>query len=177
MSLFDKISTLKYERRKRRQEKRLEKFNRRQEVYDNAYKKEKQKSDFKSLLSRLKFETYTKRAVGLVLGVALLDLQLTYVLAFFGKDQIAETLSIQICVTILGTLVVYMIRAYADTRAEKRDEMIREGLITPGRTGLDQIIKNKVQDVIVGSGVSEHVEAVSKTDMEPENPEDSEACG
>ena len=36
--------------------------------------------------------TFSKKAVTLILAVSLIDLQLSYVLAFMGKEQIAETL-------------------------------------------------------------------------------------
>ena len=174
MGLVKKISSIRYERRKRKQEKELEKFNHRQEELDCMYKKEKQKSDFKSLLSRLKFETYTKRLVGVVVIVSLIDLQLSYVLAFLDKTQIAETLSNQICVTLLGTILVYVIRAHFDTKAEKKDELIKAGYIVNNKTtmNLDSIIKEKVQEIIDNSGLSTHINTEEM--FETENPEDSD---
>lgn len=180
MGLKNKISTYKYNRRKRKQEKEQEEFSNRQEKLDNLYRKEKQKSDFKTLLSRLKFETYTKRLVGIVVFISLIDLQISYVLAFFGKDQIAESLSIQICITLLGTILVYIIRAYFDTKAEKRDEMIKSGLIVDKNTNVisDEVLKNKIQEIINNSGLGEHIniEDVINT-SETENPDDSKHCG
>lgn len=180
MGLIKKISDFKYERRKRKQEKELEKFNHRQEEYDNMYKKEKQKSDFKTLLARLKFETYTKRLVGIIVLICLIDLQLSYVLAFMGKDQIAESLSIQICITILGTALIYMIRAYLDTKAEKHDEMVKSGLIVDKKSTIipAELIHSKVQEIISNSGLAEYIntEDVAPT-IETENPEDSNFYG
>ena len=40
-----------------------------------------------------KLKTFTKRAVKAILFIALLDLQLSYLLAFLGREQIAENLS------------------------------------------------------------------------------------
>lgn len=178
MGIIKKISSFKYERRKRKQEKELEKFNHRQEELDNMYKKEKQKSDFKTLLSRLKFETYTKRLVGIVVFVSLIDLQLSYVLAFLDKVQIAESLSNQICVTLLGTILVYVIRAHFDTKAEKRDEMIKAGYIIDNKSSvnINEVVQNKVQEVISNSGISEHIN-IEDVLPETENPEDSNYCG
>ena len=178
MGLMKKISDYKYERYKRKQERKLEKFNHRQEKLNDIYKNEKQKSDFKSLLSRLKFETYTKRLVAVVVFISLLDLQLSYVLAFLDKVQIAESLSNQICVTLLGTILVYVIRAHFDTKAEKRDELIKSGYITDKSTlnNINDIINNKIQEIICNSGVSEHIDNDS-TLPETENPEDSNFCG
>lgn len=176
MSLKTRIEAYKYNRNKRKQEKNLEKFNHRQEELDAKYKSEKQKSDFKSLLARLKFETYTKRLVGIVVFVALLDLQLSYVLAFLGKEQIAETLSIQICVTLLGTIMVYVIRAHFDTRASKRNELIREGYIVPKDSTVisTEVLKSKIQEILSESGVSEHIDIDDvMSSIETENPDDS----
>ena len=139
-------------------------------------KNKKQKSDFKSLLARLKFETYTKRLVGLVVFVGLIDLQLSYILAFLGKEQIAESLSNQICVTLLGTVLVYVIRAHFDTKAEKNDELIRSGLIVDKKKNVvipKEVIENKIQEIINNSGLTDHINATSCEDeYEPENPDD-----
>lgn len=181
MGLFKKISDARYERRKRKQEKKLEKFNKRQEKYDSIYKNEKQKNDFKSLLSHLKFETYTKRLVGLIIFVGLVDLQLSYVLAFMDKMQIAESLSIQVCVTIVGTSLVYMIKSYFETKAEKHNELVKSGYIVDKKSPIipDEVIKAKVSEVINNSGVGEHINASgsSSTTPIPENPNDGNYCG
>lgn len=180
MSVFSKLSSFRYERRKRKQEKKLEKFNQRQEEFDAKYKNEKQKSDFKNLLANLKFETYTKRLVAIVVFIALVDLQLSYVLAFLDKVQIAETLSIQVCTTLLGTILVYVIRAYFDTKAEKKNELIKSGLIVEkGSTIIsNEVLKNKIQEIISNTGVAEHINGSTNTTA-TENPEDSNSdiCG
>lgn len=186
MSIIDKITSLEDKRdrrkdklKKRREKRDQEKYNHRQEEYDMIYRNEKQKSDFKSLLSRLKFETYTKRLVGIVTFIAIADLQLSYILAFMGKDQIAESLSIQVCTTLLGTITVYIIRAHFDTKAEKRDELIKSGYIVPKDSSVisDEVIKNKLQELINNSGLSEHISTESNSELETENPDDSDACG
>lgn len=187
MGLFRKKLTNeeKYKERKQKEKEKKEKFNRRQEELDDMYKNEKQKSDFKTLLSRLKFETYTKRLVALIIFVSLIDLQLSYVLAFLGKEQIAETLSTQICLTILGTAIVYLIRAYFDTKAEKDNELIRSGIIINKKSSSiipDDVLKNKIQEVIDNSGLGEHINIRNSfsedEEYETENPEDeSEFCG
>lgn len=173
-----KESSAKYNRRKRKEEKELDKFNQRQEELDAKYKKAKQKSDFKSLLEKLKFETYTKRLVGIVVFISLLDLQLSYVLAFLDKVQIAESLSNQICVTLLGTILVYVIRAHFDTKAEKHNEMIKEGYIIAKDSSVvsSEVIKNKIEEVISNTGLGEHLNTDNVVSQETENPDDF-ICG
>lgn len=183
MGLFSSASAArKYEKKKMKQMRKLEKYNQRQEEYDEIYRNKKQKSDFKSLLAHLKFETYTKRLVGIVVFIALIDLQLSYILAFMDKVQIAETLSTQICVTLLGTILVYVIRAYFDTKAEKKDEMIKAGLIVDSKNPVipNEVIKNKIQEVIEGSGLAEHINSSSDNNtstFESENPDDNNVAG
>lgn len=68
--------------------------------------------------------TYTKKAVTLILVVALIDLQLTYVLAFMGREYIAEELSSTIAETIVGVMVGYFLKALFETFFEKREERL-----------------------------------------------------
>lgn len=65
--------------------------------------------------------TFTKKAVFLILFVSLLDLQLSYILAFMGKEQIAETLSSTIAEVIVGVMLGYFLKALFETFFEKRE--------------------------------------------------------
>ena len=61
-----------------------------------------------------------------IMYVALIDLQLTYILAFLGKEQIAESLSSDICTVIVGVGLGYFMKAYLETKQEekmKREDM------------------------------------------------------
>lgn len=69
------------------------------------------------------FETFTKLWVSIVLICAVLDLQLSYILAFLGRENIAETLSVSVVTEVIGVLAVYMVRAYFDTKSEKKMEL------------------------------------------------------
>ena len=125
-----------YQKRKLKEKEELEKFMEKQEELDFRLKKQQQKHLFKSILSKLRFESYTKTLVAIVVFVGLVDLQLSYILAFFGKEQIAENLSIQVCITILGTVLMYIIRAYFDdnkTEKEDKDD--------------NKLLKDKLEDI------------------------------
>lgn len=158
MSFLDlfKPKKSKAQLKKERDLRRLQKYNERQEKFDDDINKAKQVYRKKSILERLKFETYTKRLVGLIVMAGVVDLQLTYVLAFMGKDQIVESLSGQICATILGTALVYMIRAYFDTKAEKQNDKPR----------IDKMfandIINKVQEIVDASNIPVQQDAISE---------------
>ena len=88
------------------------------EKYEQKTEKLKAKMGFIQQIRSIRFDTFTKAMVGLIIIMACIDLQLSYVLAFLDKIQIAEELSKQVCTTILGVALVYMIRAYFDSRAE-----------------------------------------------------------
>ena len=72
--------------------------------------------------------TYSKAAVTLILAVALVDLQLSYLLAFLGKDQIAESLSSTIAETIIGVMIGYFLKSLFETFFEKREERLNRQL-------------------------------------------------
>lgn len=68
------------------------------------------------------FQTFTKLWVSVLLIIAVFDLQLSYILAYLGRDIIAETLSVAIVTEIIGVVGVYMVRAFFDTYFEKKHE-------------------------------------------------------
>lgn len=69
-------------------------------------------------------QTFSKKAVAIILAVSLIDLQLSYVLAFMGKEQIAESLSSEIASVIVGVMVGYFMKALFETFFEKREERL-----------------------------------------------------
>ena len=111
------------------------------------FKKNKEKAQRKKLRDQIKsirVDTFTKALVAFITLVSLIDLQLSYILAFMDKMAIAEDLSKHICTTILGVAFVYMIRAYFDTKAEKNFEakMVEES------------IASKVSGVLSDAGIN-----------------------
>lgn len=69
-------------------------------------------------------QTFTKKAVVVILFFSILDLQLSYLLAFMGKEQIAESLSSTIASTIIGVMLGYFAKALFETFFEKREERL-----------------------------------------------------
>ena len=57
--------------------------------------------------------------------VSLVDLQLSYILAFLGKEQIAETLSSDIATTIVGVMLGYFLKSLFETFLEEREKRLR----------------------------------------------------
>ena len=70
--------------------------------------------------------TFTKMAVMTILAVALIDLQLSYILAFMGKEQIAETLSATIVEMIVGVMLGYFLKALFETFFEEREKRLNK---------------------------------------------------
>ena len=70
--------------------------------------------------------TFTKRAVAVILVVSLIDLQLSYILAFLGREEIAETLSSEIATTVIGVMLGYFVKALFETFFEKREERLNK---------------------------------------------------
>jgi hypothetical protein len=74
------------------------------------------------------FSTFTKKAVAVILIISLIDLQLSYILAFIGKEQIAESLSITIADTIVGVMLGYFLKALFETFFEEREKRLNKKL-------------------------------------------------
>ena len=70
--------------------------------------------------------TFTKIAVTAILGVSLVDLQLSYILAFMGKEQIAETLSATIVEMVIGVMLGYFLKALFETFFEEREKRLNK---------------------------------------------------
>lgn len=66
-------------------------------------------------------QTFTKRAVALILVTSLVDIQLSYILAFLGKEEIAESLSSTIANVIIGVMVGYFCKALFESYFENRE--------------------------------------------------------
>lgn len=73
-------------------------------------------------------QTFSKKAVAIILAVSLIDLQLSYILAFLGKEQIAESLSSEIASVIIGVMLGYFMKALFETFFEKREERLKRSL-------------------------------------------------
>ena len=64
---------------------------------------------------------FSKQVAKWILIIALIDIQLTYVLAFLGKE-IAETLAITLVTEVVAVYGIYCLKAY---NGKKREEETR----------------------------------------------------
>ena len=72
---------------------------------------------------RSSFKTFTKTWVSRLMYIAVFDIQLSYVLAFMGKEQIAETLSITVVTEIIGVMAVYCTKSFLETKESEKIRM------------------------------------------------------
>lgn len=64
--------------------------------------------------------TFTKKMMISIIIVALIDMQFPFMLAFLGKDQIAETMGGLIVTEIIGIFLVYCLKAFFETRESEK---------------------------------------------------------
>lgn len=64
----------------------------------------------------------------IILVVALIDLQLSYILAFMGKEEIAETLSVSIVTEIVTVVLGYFIKSFKETKEAENIKLKNEKL-------------------------------------------------
>lgn len=87
-------------------------------------------------------KTFTKKAVAVILVFSLIDLQLSYILAFIGKDQIAESLSSTIASTVIGVMLGYFMKSLFETFFEKREERLRR----EEEHSITETVENETED-------------------------------
>lgn len=64
--------------------------------------------------------TYTKSRLDRIINVALIDMQFPFILAFLGRDNIAETMGGLIVTEIIGVFLVYCAKSYLETNASEK---------------------------------------------------------
>lgn len=72
--------------------------------------------------------TFTKVMVKIILAVAIIDLQFTYVLAFMGKTDTLEETSGKLITEIIGVVLVYCIKSFFETREQEKIRIEEEKL-------------------------------------------------
>ena len=178
MKLKEKIQKIKERRKlakieKERIENELEaiEYAKRKERYNDMLRDEALKQKFLTNMSKIKINTYTKKMVAAILAFSILCISASYVLAFLDKQNTLESLSIQLCITILGVAFVYMVRAYFDSKAEHNnlDSKIKEEL--------EGDLTDKINNVLSEAGLNVNIQNFLNNDedgLEDEETEPSE---
>lgn len=81
---------------------------------DKDNKIDKSKSNQKAKKKDQKKLTFTKIAICFVLINSEIQIWASYILAFLGREAIAEALSQQIVITIIGTMVGYFVKSLVE---------------------------------------------------------------
>ena len=71
-------------------------------------------------------KTYTKKMMSRIITVALIDMQLPFILAYLGKTNIAETLGGLIVTEIIGVFLVYCAKSFFETRESEKIRIAEE---------------------------------------------------
>ena len=69
-----------------------------------------------------KYVTFTKRWFAIILKWGIVWVNLSYILAFLGKEQIAESLSTAAITTILGAFITYALKSFGEKKIGKEKE-------------------------------------------------------
>lgn len=90
--------------------------------------------DFKKLFHRKKkktFRQYTKTLITSIAIIAITWISISYAMAIYAlfayaSVELLEELSRQVCITLLGAILGYLLKAFAETYSEKKNELVRE---------------------------------------------------
>lgn len=83
--------------------------------------------------SSVKKDTATKVILFRIINFCLVCIGFSYVLAFLGREQIAESLSQTMVTAIIGTFIGYAAKSYFETKSEKSLEFEKEKHIESNR--------------------------------------------
>ena len=164
-NMIKKYKQFKINKEKLENKREQEEYIRRQERYNDMLRDEAQRQKFLKNMNKIKINTYTKKLVAVIILFCIICISASYILAFFNKDNTLEGLSTQLCITILGTAFVYMVRAYFDSKQEHKnlDNKIKEEL--------EEGLKDKMQNILSEAGLNINIEDLeSAEEEEPENP-------
>lgn len=74
----------------------------------------------KSNPKKSNLRTYTKSKMDQIINVALIDMQFPFILAFLGRDNIAETMGGLIVTEIIGVFIAYCMKSFFETNASEK---------------------------------------------------------
>lgn len=86
-----------------------------------------------------KHKTYTKKMMNRIINVALVDMQIPFLLAYLGKDDIAETLGGLIVTEIIGVFLSYCVKSYFETKEQERIRLREQRMNENGEVALVQL--------------------------------------
>ena len=94
---------------------------------------------------RKKFVTYTKGILTFVIINSELQIWASYILAYLGKESIAESLSEQVVIIIIGSLIPYFAKSLIENLS-KRTTLFGKNLPYENADDVKDYIENIVED-------------------------------
>jgi hypothetical protein len=82
----------------------------------------------KEIISKPNLLTFSKKWTNRILWFSVIWVSMSYILAFLGKGEIAQSLSNNIVKVIIGVFISYSLKAFAETYCEKKNELKRKEL-------------------------------------------------
>jgi len=83
--------------------------------------------------------TFSKRWTAIILFMSCIWITLSYILAFLGKEQIAETLSETVANVIIFSFVPYLCKAYFETYANEKNKLKEKELEIQEQSQIDPL--------------------------------------
>jgi hypothetical protein len=72
--------------------------------------------------------TFSKKWTNRILWFSILWITMSYILAFVGRTQIAQSLSNNVVKVIIGVFITYSLKAFAETKEQKKNELKEKGI-------------------------------------------------
>ena len=89
--------------------------------------------------------TYTKKMMSRIINIALVDMQLPFVLALLGRSDIAETLGGIIASEVIGVFLVYCAKSFFETRESEKVRM--EEMKMETETGSEEPESEEMEEI------------------------------
>lgn len=75
--------------------------------------------------------TYTKNMMTRIITVALIDMQFPFLLAFLGRQEIAETMGGLLITEIIGVFLVYCTKSFFETKESEKTRLLEMQMEEP----------------------------------------------
>ena len=104
---------------------------------------EEQYREYLKLKNRKK-RTYTKDKMDRIINVALIDIQFPFILAFMGRENIAETMGGLIVTEIVAVFLVYCLKSFFETNAQENIRLREKEMGScTGATESEEVYENE----------------------------------
>ena len=95
--------------------------------------------------------THTKKMMDRIVNVALIDIQFPFILAFMGRENIAETMGGLIITEIIAVFLVYCAKSYFETNAQENIRLKEKEMDScTGATESEEENESKDDDGVFG---------------------------